>query len=368
MRTRRRRGPRLLGAGLAPLPRDKVALAGGAFMIFLLFAAFVGAPLAAHFLGHGPNDQFARRHRRVRAAGRARGRTCRRSRTPAATTTDTADPRRRRDARPRRVPARSSTARRSRSRSPSCATIIGMFVGVMHRRDRRLLRRLTDTVVSRMTEIVMAFPLPPVRRSRSPRRSATGSTASRFGLSSARACHARPRDRRSSAGSTRRASCARRCCRCARRSSSRPPAWSARATARIIRSHLLPHLVAPIIVSRRSSVATNILLEAGLSFLGVGIQHADRELGQPALDGADYYLDAAVADGLARARRPVTTLAFNLLGDGLRDAFDPRGDARSRLAVALTISLRHQASERGVAHGGPGSGHSAREVNSRGVP
>src|SRR3954451_3034666 len=38
--------------------RDKLAIVGGLFVIFLVFAAFVGAPLAAHLLGHGPNDQY----------------------------------------------------------------------------------------------------------------------------------------------------------------------------------------------------------------------------------------------------------------------------------------------------------------------
>jgi hypothetical protein len=41
------------------LRRDKVALAGGVFIIFLFIAAYIGAPIAAHILGHGPDDQFA---------------------------------------------------------------------------------------------------------------------------------------------------------------------------------------------------------------------------------------------------------------------------------------------------------------------
>ena len=55
---------------------------------------------------------------------------------------------------------------------------------------------------------------------------------------------------------------------------------------RIIRSHVLPHLVAPIIVYSTLVVAQNILAEAGLSFLGLGIKAADGELGQPALGRA----------------------------------------------------------------------------------
>ena len=39
--------------------RDKVAIAGGIFIIFLFIAAFAGAPIAAHILGHGPDDQYA---------------------------------------------------------------------------------------------------------------------------------------------------------------------------------------------------------------------------------------------------------------------------------------------------------------------
>ena len=55
---------------------------------------------------------------------------------------------------------------------------------------------------------------------------------------------------------------------------------------RIIRSHVLPHLVAPIIVFSTLVVAGYVLAEAGLSFLGLGIKLPDRELGQPARVGA----------------------------------------------------------------------------------
>ena len=73
---------------------------------------------------------------------------------------------------------------------------------------------------------------------------------------------------------------------------------------RIIRSHILPHLVAPIIVYSTLSVAGFILGEAGLSYLGVGHQAPDRELGEPAPAGVRVLHDAAVADGLARHGRP----------------------------------------------------------------
>src|SRR4029077_20439842 len=94
--------------------------------------------------------------------------------------------------------------------------------------------------------------------------------------------------------------------------------------ARLIRSPLLPHLVAPIIVYSTLIVAQNVLLEAGLSFLGIGIP-LDVPSGANLLSTAhDYYLAQPwlmIWPGLAVL---VTTLGFNLLGDGMRDAFDPR--------------------------------------------
>ncbi len=94
--------------------------------------------------------------------------------------------------------------------------------------------------------------------------------------------------------------------------------------ARIIRSHLLPHLVAPIIVYSTLIVAQNVLLEAGLSFLGIGIPLEVPSWGNLLSTAPDYYLAQPwlmIWPGLAVL---VTTLGFNLLGDGMRDAFDPR--------------------------------------------
>jgi peptide/nickel transport system permease protein len=93
---------------------------------------------------------------------------------------------------------------------------------------------------------------------------------------------------------------------------------------RIIRSHLLPHLVAPIIVFSSLIVAGFILGEAGLSFLGVGIKLPSASWGNLLATAPDFYTLQPwlmVWPGLAVL---LTTLAFNLLGDGLRDAFDPR--------------------------------------------
>ena len=93
---------------------------------------------------------------------------------------------------------------------------------------------------------------------------------------------------------------------------------------RIIRSHVLPHLVAPIIVFSSLIVASYILAEAGLSFLGLGIHPPQSSWGNLLAEGPNYYLAQPwlmLWPGLAVL---ATTLAFNLLGDGLRDAFDPR--------------------------------------------
>jgi peptide/nickel transport system permease protein len=93
---------------------------------------------------------------------------------------------------------------------------------------------------------------------------------------------------------------------------------------RIIRSHLLPHLVAPIIVFSTLVVAGFILGEAGLSFLGLGIKLPTASWGNLLANAPDFYTTQPwmmLWPGLAVL---LTTLAFNLLGDALRDAFDPR--------------------------------------------
>jgi ABC-type dipeptide/oligopeptide/nickel transport system permease subunit len=93
---------------------------------------------------------------------------------------------------------------------------------------------------------------------------------------------------------------------------------------RIMRSHLLPHLVAPIVVYSTLIIASNILGEAGLSFLGLGIEQPTASWGNLLSTAPDYYLTQPwlmVWPGLSIL---LTTLAYNLLGDGLRDAYDPR--------------------------------------------
>jgi peptide/nickel transport system permease protein len=93
---------------------------------------------------------------------------------------------------------------------------------------------------------------------------------------------------------------------------------------KIVRSHILPHLVAPVIVVSTIAVAGYVLAEAGLSFLGLGIKLPTPSWGNLLSTAPEFYTAQPwlmVWPGLAVL---VTTLAFNLLGDGLRDAFDPR--------------------------------------------
>ena len=94
---------------------------------------------------------------------------------------------------------------------------------------------------------------------------------------------------------------------------------------RIMLSHLLPHLVAPIIVYSTLIVANYIIAEAGLSFLGLGIEAPTASWGNLLVRTAPtYYLAQPWLMVWPGSTILVTTLAFNLLGDGLRDAFDPR--------------------------------------------
>lgn len=92
----------------------------------------------------------------------------------------------------------------------------------------------------------------------------------------------------------------------------------------IILYHILPNCMAPIIVQATLRVATSILSTASLSFIGLGIQPPAPEWGAMLASGRTYLRDAwwiVVFPGLVIM---ITILALNLLGDGLRDALDPK--------------------------------------------
>jgi peptide/nickel transport system permease protein len=94
--------------------------------------------------------------------------------------------------------------------------------------------------------------------------------------------------------------------------------------ARIILRHLVPNVLAPVIVAATLGIGNTIVLEAGLSFLGLGVQPPTPSWGNMVADGRQNLIGAwwvATFPGLAIV---FTVLAFNLVGDGLRDALDPR--------------------------------------------
>jgi peptide/nickel transport system permease protein len=93
---------------------------------------------------------------------------------------------------------------------------------------------------------------------------------------------------------------------------------------RIIVRHILPNTLAPILVIGSSQFATMVLLESGLSFLGMGIQAPRPSWGLMLAEGRDYLSNAwwlATAPGIMIS---LVVLGANLLGDGLRDLLDPR--------------------------------------------
>jgi peptide/nickel transport system permease protein len=88
--------------------------------------------------------------------------------------------------------------------------------------------------------------------------------------------------------------------------------------------HILPNVASPLIVLFTVRVATGILTAASLGFLGLGAQPPQPEWGAMLSDGRTYLRSAphvATMPGLAIM---LVVLGFNLLGDGLRDALDPR--------------------------------------------
>lgn len=92
----------------------------------------------------------------------------------------------------------------------------------------------------------------------------------------------------------------------------------------IILKHIIPNAIGPVIVQATMSVGTMIIWAASMSFLGMGVQPPTPEWGYMLSEGKDYMMKAphlVIFPGLAIV---LTALSLNLLGDGLRDALDPR--------------------------------------------
>lgn len=96
------------------------------------------------------------------------------------------------------------------------------------------------------------------------------------------------------------------------------------SNARIIFKHIIPNSLAPVIVQGTLGVAGAILSTAGLSFIGLGIQPPDPEWGSMLSGGRQYLRYAWWVTTFPGVAIMITILSPNLLGDGLRDALDPR--------------------------------------------
>jgi peptide/nickel transport system permease protein len=92
----------------------------------------------------------------------------------------------------------------------------------------------------------------------------------------------------------------------------------------ILRRHILPNTMAPIIVVASFSLATTVITEASLSFLGLGVPPSVPSWGSLLSDGRDYLRQAWWITTFPGLAIMATVLAINLIGDWLRDALDPR--------------------------------------------
>jgi len=298
--------------------RDKIAIGGGITIILLILVAFIGAPVAQAILGHGPDDPF---YTAMNSQGQPIG--------PLSWVDNPLNP-------GHKVflllGADSTLGRDEFLRLLSGAqvsfevailsTIGSISIGVLLGAMAGYFRGWVDTVVSRVTEITMAFPalLFIIALASTVGDQLNNITFGIFApgvvmlflIFSVFGWFYPARIIRAVVFSLRE----KEFVEAARMVGSSD--W------RIIRSHILPHLIAPIIVYSTLAVAGFILGEAGLSYLGVGIKLPTSSWGNLLQQASDYYTTQPwlmVWPGLAVL---ITTLSFNLLGDGLRDAFDPR--------------------------------------------
>jgi peptide/nickel transport system permease protein len=305
--------------------RDRVAIAGGVFIIFLLLVAFIGAPLASRLLGHSPNQIFA---------GGLDSQTLLPvgpwtyvSEEPYVGATGDfgetlfvlgGDSQLGRD-----LFLRLLYGAQTSLEVALLATLFSVTIGVIMGLMAGYFRGWVDTIVSRLTEIVMAFPallfiiaIAATVGDQLDKITFGGALApgvftlvlifSLFGwFYPARIIRGQVLSLRE-------------------KEFIEAARMTGAGDGRIMLSHLLPHLVAPIIVYSTLIVANNIIAEAGLSFLGLGIEAPTASWGNLLAEGPTYYTTQPLIMVWPGLSILLTTLAFNLLGDGLRDAFDPR--------------------------------------------
>ena len=93
---------------------------------------------------------------------------------------------------------------------------------------------------------------------------------------------------------------------------------------RIMLNHIFPNCLPPLIVMITMMMGTTMLAEAGLSFLGIGIEIPNAAWGGMIAEGYKYVIDAPVLSIAPGAALMLVVFSFNMVGDGLRDALDPR--------------------------------------------
>jgi peptide/nickel transport system permease protein len=299
--------------------RDRLAIAGGIFVVLLFLIAFVGAPIAKHFAGHGPDDIFTGTaavnsgllpanpwthidnyytgHHDLLVLGAAN-----------------------------RLGQdeflRLLYGARVSLEVAVLSTIGVVSIGVVLGSIAGYFRGWVDTIISRVTEVTMAFPailfIIALAATAGPRLDAITLGVFPHGVFTlvfiftifgwffpARIMRAQVLSIRE-------------------KEYVEAARMIGASDFRIIRSHVIPHLVAPIVVYSTLIVGVYVLQEASLSFLGLGIKPPTASWGNLLAATPEYYTTRPLLmlwPGLAML---MTTLAFNLLGDGLRDAFDPR--------------------------------------------
>jgi peptide/nickel transport system permease protein len=296
--------------------RDRIAVLSGVVIILIVLVAFIGAPIAVHVLGHGPNDINPNAIVNYQPAGPW-------SHVQDANGNSTLYVLGASDLVGRDEFLRVLYGAQVSLEVAITATILGLFIGVVMGTLAGFYGGLTDTLVSRMTEIVMAFPLLLFAIALASTVGDRLNSYTFFGLFapgvvtlvlviSVFSWYYPARIVRAQVLSLR------------EKEFVEAARMVGGSNYRIMRSHLLPHLVGTIIVYGTLLVATNILFEAALSYLGVGLPPPNASWGNLLSDAVNYYTTQPwlmVWPGLAIL---ITALAFNLLGDGLRDAIDPR--------------------------------------------
>jgi peptide/nickel transport system permease protein len=309
--------------------RDKVAIGSGIFIILLILVAFVGAPIVQSMVGHGPNDIFGPGccpGSKDEPVGTT-------SALPHGIWTEFKNPATGKEPFPEATDEEQVLVLGASNRLGQdellrllygarvslevalLSTIGVMFIGVILGSIAGYFRGWPDTIVSRVTEITLAATVGPRLDSITfgffpPGVITLVLIFVVFGwyyparIMRAQVLSIREKEYVEAAR------------------------MIGASDGRIIRSHVLPHLVAPIIVYSTLIVASFILFEAGLSFLGLGIKPPESSWGNLLATAPEFYTKRPLLmlwPGLAVL---MATLAFNLLGDGLRDAFDPRSGQR----------------------------------------